>query len=146
MDANRVWVDSRLRFRIGLGVEGRVLSELGARGATALDVGTGRRGLGARVAVTRLGADDVRAFDLHQVSVESSRRALADLPFLGLIGSRTKWATFRRRLEARGFTPAELDAVVCPIGLPGIAGKEPEVIAVAVAAQLLQTLGSQGGA
>ncbi|RYY98953.1 MAG: xanthine dehydrogenase accessory protein XdhC, partial [Comamonadaceae bacterium] len=25
-----------------------------------------------------------------------------------------------------------------PIGLPGIAGKEPEVIAVAVAAQLLQ--------
>ncbi|KQS73780.1 hypothetical protein ASG41_00220 [Modestobacter sp. Leaf380] len=79
MDANRVWVDSRLRFRIGLGVEGRVLSELGARGTTALDVGTGRRGLGARVAVTRLGADDVRAFDLHQASVESSRRALADL-------------------------------------------------------------------
>jgi len=28
--------------------------------------------------------------------------------------------------------------VICPIGLPGIAGKAPEVIAVAVAAQLLQ--------
>ena len=27
--------------------------------------------------------------------------------------------------------------MVCPIGLPGIAGKEPAVIAVAVAAQLL---------
>ena len=29
--------------------------------------------------------------------------------------------------------------VTCPIGVPGIEGKEPEVIAVAVAAQLLQT-------
>jgi len=27
--------------------------------------------------------------------------------------------------------------VSCPIGLPGLVGKEPEVIAVAVAAQLL---------
>jgi len=31
--------------------------------------------------------------------------------------------------------------VTCPIGVPGITGKEPEVIAVAVAAQLLQSLG-----
>lgn len=64
-----------------------------------------------------------------------------DLPFVGLIGSKTKWATFRHRLEARGFGAAELARVTCPIGVPGIAGKEPEVIAVAVAAQLLQTLG-----
>jgi xanthine dehydrogenase accessory factor len=28
--------------------------------------------------------------------------------------------------------------MTCPIGLPGIGGKQPEVIAVAVAAQLLQ--------
>jgi xanthine dehydrogenase accessory factor len=28
--------------------------------------------------------------------------------------------------------------MTCPIGVPGIAGKEPEVIAVAVVAQLLQ--------
>jgi xanthine dehydrogenase accessory factor len=63
-----------------------------------------------------------------------------DLPFVGLIGSQTKWATFRHRLEARGFSEAEIQRVTCPIGVPGIAGKEPEVIAVAVAAQLLQTL------
>ncbi|HEY2255425.1 MAG TPA: xanthine dehydrogenase accessory protein XdhC [Variovorax sp.] len=63
-----------------------------------------------------------------------------DLPYVGLIGSKTKWATFRHRLEARGFTAAELARVTCPIGVPGIAGKEPEVIAVAVAAQLLQSL------
>lgn len=61
-----------------------------------------------------------------------------DLPFIGLIGSRTKWATFRHRLEARGFGADELARITCPIGVPGIAGKEPEVIAIAVAAQLLQ--------
>jgi xanthine dehydrogenase accessory factor len=67
-------------------------------------------------------------------------RAHGDLPYVGLIGSKTKWATFRHRLEARGFTAEEMARVTCPIGVPGIGGKEPEVIAVAVAAQLLQSL------
>ncbi|MDR0214022.1 MAG: xanthine dehydrogenase accessory protein XdhC [Comamonas sp.] len=66
------------------------------------------------------------------------QRERGDLPYVGLIGSATKWATFRRRLRERGFADAELDHVTCPIGVPGIRGKEPEVIAVAVAAQLLQ--------
>jgi xanthine dehydrogenase accessory factor len=61
-----------------------------------------------------------------------------DLPFIGLIGSKTKWATFRHRLEARGFAAAELARITCPIGVPGVVGKEPEVIAAAVAAQLMQ--------
>ena len=67
-------------------------------------------------------------------------RERGDLPFVGLIGSKTKWATFRHRLEERGFTAPEIARITCPIGVPGIGGKEPEVIAVAVAAQLLQTL------
>jgi xanthine dehydrogenase accessory factor len=66
------------------------------------------------------------------------QRERADLPYIGLIGSKTKWATFKSRLGARGFTPDELAHVTSPIGVPGISGKEPEVIAVAVAAQLLQ--------
>ena len=66
------------------------------------------------------------------------QRTQGDLPYIGLIGSQTKWATFRHRLEARGFSAEELAHVTCPIGVPGIEGKEPEVIAVAVAAQLLQ--------
>ncbi|MDR3367784.1 xanthine dehydrogenase accessory protein XdhC [Rhodoferax sp.] len=66
------------------------------------------------------------------------QRTRADVPFIGLIGSRSKWATFSHRLAARGFSEAELAQVTCPIGIAGIAGKEPEVIAVAVAAQLLQ--------
>ena len=68
------------------------------------------------------------------------QRVQADLPYIGLIGSATKWARFSHRLQERGFTAAELAQVTCPIGVPGIHGKEPEVIAVAVAAQLLQTL------
>lgn len=68
------------------------------------------------------------------------QREQHDLPFVGLIGSQTKWATFRHRLQERGFSPQEIAHITCPIGLPGISGKEPEVIAVAVAAQLLQTL------
>jgi xanthine dehydrogenase accessory factor len=66
------------------------------------------------------------------------QREKADLPFIGLIGSKTKWATFRHRLEDRGFSEAELAHITCPIGVDGVKGKEPEVIAVAVAAQLLK--------
>jgi xanthine dehydrogenase accessory factor len=60
-----------------------------------------------------------------------------DLPYIGLIGSATKWATFRHRLQERAFTGAELARITCPIGLPGIDGKQPEVIAASVAAQIL---------
>lgn len=71
------------------------------------------------------------------------RRERADLPFVGLIGSKTKWATFRHRLEQRGFTPADLAGVTCPIGIAGIAGKEPAVIAASAVAQLLQVRTTQ---
>ena len=65
-------------------------------------------------------------------------RERQDLPYVGLIGSKTKWASFRHRLQARGFTDGELNQVTCPIGIPGISGKEPEIIAASVAAQILQ--------
>lgn len=54
--------------------------------------------------------------------------------WLGLIGSETKRARFARRLSAKGLDPAR---VTCPIGVPGIAGKHPRVIAVSVVAQIL---------
>ncbi len=56
--------------------------------------------------------------------------------YLGLIGSKTKWARFRERLEVRGVTPAALERVRCPIGLD-TGGKSPAEVAVSVAAQLL---------
>ena len=58
--------------------------------------------------------------------------------WVGLIGSRTKRAAFEHRLQARGHSPELIARIACPIGLPGIVGKEPAVIAVSVVAQLLQ--------
>ena len=79
------------------------------------------------------------AEDLDVVAACLKRQRLqGDLKFVGLIGSKTKWATFQHRLEAKGFTAEELAFITCPIGVSGISGKEPEVIAVSVAAQLLQ--------
>lgn len=79
------------------------------------------------------------AEDLDVVAACLGRqRKMGDLPYIGLIGSKTKWATFRHRLHERGFSADELAWVTSPIGITGVVGKEPEVIAVAVAAQLLQ--------
>ena len=79
------------------------------------------------------------AEDLDIVAAGLQRQRLrGDLPYLGLIGSRSKWAGFRQRLQARGFGADELAHITCPIGVPGIVGKEPAVIAAAVVAQLLQ--------
>jgi len=61
----------------------------------------------------------------------------ADQPWFGLIGSDTKRRQFEHRLRERGIASARIGAMVCPIGLAGIAGKAPAVIAASVAAQLL---------
>jgi xanthine dehydrogenase accessory factor len=74
---------------------------------------------------------------LDQRIVEAALRR-PDLRLVGLIGSQTKRARFLSRLEHRGFGPAARARLTCPIGLPGVGGKRPAEIAVAVAAQLLQ--------
>jgi xanthine dehydrogenase accessory factor len=61
-----------------------------------------------------------------------------DFGYLGLIGSATKRARFLHRFQQRGIAEAALARLTCPIGVPGITGKQPERIAVAVVAQLLQ--------
>lgn len=61
-----------------------------------------------------------------------------DFGFFGLIGSNTKRARFIHRFEAMGVAPEAIARMHCPIGVPGVAGKEPEVIAASVVAQLLQ--------
>lgn len=64
--------------------------------------------------------------------------ARADFRFCGLIGSRTKRARFAHRLHARGIDEARIARVRCPVGLPGLAGKEAEVIALAIAAEVMR--------
>ena len=61
-----------------------------------------------------------------------------DFGFCGLIGSATKRARFLHRLAERGVPAAAIERLTCPIGVPGIGGKEPEVLAIGVVAQLLQ--------
>jgi xanthine dehydrogenase accessory factor len=65
---------------------------------------------------------------------------------IGLIGSSVKWTRFQAQLAAAGHRPQAIARITCPIGQPGITGKDPAVIAVAVAAALIQMLGSKAGA
>lgn len=69
-----------------------------------------------------------------------------DFGYLGLIGSRTKRQRFVHRFEQRGIPLPTIARLTCPIGVPGIAGKEPEVLAAAVVAQLLQASSRRLGA
>jgi xanthine dehydrogenase accessory factor len=65
---------------------------------------------------------------------------------IGLIGSSAKWARFRALLADEGHTPEAVGRITCPIGQPGIRGKEPAVIAIAAAAALLRMLGERASA
>ena len=77
------------------------------------------------------------ALDLALSHAILSRPGALHRDWFGLIGSETKRRQFEHRLRERGVDDARLDAMVCPVGLPGIEGKAPAVIAASVAAQLL---------
>lgn len=71
------------------------------------------------------------------------RRPEGQLGSIGLIGSSAKWSRFRTNLADHGHPAEAIARIQCPIGLPSISGKEPAVIAVSVAAALLQSLQSR---
>jgi xanthine dehydrogenase accessory factor len=93
----------------------------------------------ALVAAAPPGASFLVMTHSHALDQRLAEAILArpDTGWFGLIGSNTKRKQFEHRLHARGLDAARIDAMVCPIGLPGIAGKAPAVIAASVAAQLL---------
>ncbi|MGN8026677.1 xanthine dehydrogenase accessory protein XdhC [Microbacterium sp. 22242] len=64
----------------------------------------------------------------------------AGIGSIGLIGSASKWARFRKKLHELGQTDADLARVTTPIGIPEVSGKQPAVIAVSVAARILQLI------
>jgi xanthine dehydrogenase accessory factor len=76
----------------------------------------------------------------HQLDFDIIAAALRRPDFLAvaLIGSETKRARFAGRLARAGLPRAAIDRLICPIGLPGIEGKEPAVVALSVAAQIMQ--------
>ena len=70
---------------------------------------------------------------------------LPQLGGIGLIGSSVKWTRFQAQLAAAGHSSEIVARITCPIGQPGIAGKDPAVIAVAVAAALLAVMSEPKG-
>ena len=93
----------------------------------------------ALVAQARPGASYLVMTHSHALDQRLSEAimARADVGWFGLIGSQTKRKQFEHRLRARGADAGRIAAMVCPIGLPGIANKAPAAIAIAVCAQLL---------
>jgi xanthine dehydrogenase accessory factor len=81
----------------------------------------------------------------HARDLDLAERILrrADFAFFGMIGSQTKRAQFEHRLAARGIDPRQIARMQCPIGVPGIVDKAPEVIAISAAAQILQAVDAQ---
>lgn len=76
----------------------------------------------------------------HALDFELCERVLkrGEFRYLGLIGSLPKRNRFLKYLKLEGVSEAALARLTCPIGVPGIAGKQPAAIAIAVAAELLQ--------
>jgi xanthine dehydrogenase accessory factor len=93
---------------------------------------------GAAPGTTFLVMTHSHALDLRlSIAILSRPRSTPVSDWFGLIGSDTKRRQFEHRLRERGIANERIDAMVCPIGLPGIAGKAPAVIAASSAAQLL---------
>ncbi|WP_243738651.1 XdhC family protein [Aquabacterium commune] len=102
----------------------------------------------AEVAKAPPGACHLVLTHRHAVDLPIVQAILArgDFAFLGMLGSQTKRARFIEQIggQLRGLgthdaaVQATLERLVCPIGLPGIVGKAPAVIAIAAVAQLLQ--------
>lgn len=76
----------------------------------------------------------------HPLDFEVCDRVLRrqDAAYCGLIGSMSKRRRFEKRFRQQGLSQAEIDKLVCPIGVDGISGKKPAEIAIAAAAEVLR--------
>ena len=76
----------------------------------------------------------------HDLDYRLTRAALTkgDFRYLGLIGSATKRVRFERRLVDDGVSEAMLARLTCPLGVRTLRSKEPAVIAISLATELLQ--------
>lgn len=74
----------------------------------------------------------------HQYDYQCLTKALAlDYSYIGMIGSRSKVAMSRERLEKDGYTKEVIDSIHAPIGIK-LGGQTPAEIAVSIAAELVQ--------
>ncbi|MEI9992473.1 MAG: xanthine dehydrogenase accessory protein XdhC [Rhizomicrobium sp.] len=102
----------------------------------------------ALVAAAPTGALHLIFTQSHSLDYDLARAVLArgDFLYCGLIGSATKRARFEKRLLADGIARAMLPRLVCPIGSIGLVSKDPAVLAVAVAAELMLTIEARAAA
>jgi xanthine dehydrogenase accessory factor len=122
------WIDtSESRFPAGL-VESAKLTTLAAKDPAAV----------ARTAPS--GAFHLVMTYSHPLDLAVCHEVLksATFGYLGLIGSATKRARFMKRLRELGHNESVLNRLTCPIGIPSVTGKEPAIIAISAAAQLLE--------
>jgi xanthine dehydrogenase accessory factor len=89
--------------------------------------------------------DHAEDFALCDATIRMCLQTPGRFSWVGLIGSSAKQARFRRNLLAAGHSEAAISLITTPIGLPELTGKEPAVIAVGVAAQLIMQLPSTAG-
>ena len=62
---------------------------------------------------------------------------LGAVRFCGMVGSRRKVAEALEILAAMGLSEAQIGGLTAPLGVPGLHGKAPEVIALSAAAQVM---------
>ena len=73
----------------------------------------------------------------HALDLEICNALLShSFKFVGLIGSKTKWVRFKKKLIALGHTEPFINNITCPIGRSEF-GKHPQQIAIGVAASFL---------
>lgn len=82
----------------------------------------------------------------HDLDFELTGIAITqtNLAYCGMIGSASKRARFerqwRQRYSGAGQSDEPLSRLVCPIGGTALSGKEPEIVAIAVAYEVLNAL------
>lgn len=78
----------------------------------------------------------------HSLDFLVAAEALArqDLSYIGMIGSKTKRASFEKWCAVNGNPSVDTTKLVCPMGVTHSADKRPEVIATFVAAELMEIL------
>lgn len=83
----------------------------------------------------------------HQLDLELTAAILKrnDFTWFGLIGSKTKRAKFEHRLRDRGFEPAVVQRMRCPMGIGEVKGKLPIEIAVSIAGEVIATYNAAFG-
>jgi xanthine dehydrogenase accessory factor len=75
----------------------------------------------------------------HALDFLITAEALArnDASYVGMIGSKTKRATFRNWLTREVGRPEDFDGLICPVGGTAVKDKRPAVIAALAAAEIL---------